>query len=113
MTGKTKPKRGEVWWVDFGIGAGTEVQKQRPAVVISNDTANQFLDRFQVVPLTSKVDRLYPGECRVEVGKKSGKAMGNQMATVSIRRFGKRMETLSESDMKDVDQMIKIQLDLS
>jgi len=51
----TRPKRGEVWWVCFDPTQGTEVSKQRPAIVVSNNNSNKHLDRCQVVPLTSNV----------------------------------------------------------
>ena len=58
-------RRGEVWWVNFDPSVGSETRKQRPAVVISNDVANKHLKRYQVVPLTSRVDKVYPGEALI------------------------------------------------
>ena len=55
-------KRKEVWWVNFDPSIGGEIQKQRPAVIVSNDLSNKHLNRVQVVPLTSKVQKIYPGE---------------------------------------------------
>ena len=51
-------RRGEVWWVDFDPARGGEIKKRRPAVIVSNDIANRFLNRVQVVPFTSNTDRL-------------------------------------------------------
>ncbi len=109
---KAKPKRGEIWWVLFDLGLGSEIQKDRPAIVVSNDIFNRHTERFQVVPLTTNTDKLYPGEALVTVKKKKGKAMANQLATSSIKRFRKKYTQLSTSDMSTVERILKFQLGL-
>jgi mRNA-degrading endonuclease toxin of MazEF toxin-antitoxin module len=51
--------RGEVYWVRFDPAEGGEIKKTRPAIVVSNDTSNKILNRVQVVPVTSRTDRVF------------------------------------------------------
>ncbi len=105
-------KRREVWWVNFDPSIGGEIKKKRPAVIISNDASNKFLNRVQVVPLTSKTERIYPSEAVVVFQGEERKAMADQVATVSKARLFRRADILSQEDMRKIEEAIKIQLDI-
>ena len=105
--------RGEVWWVNFDPSVGGEIRKQRLAVIISNDAANKYLNRVQVVPLTRNVGHLYPSEALVTVQGQQSKAMADQLTTVSKTRLRSRIGRLSGADMQKVEQAVKVQLALA
>ena len=106
------PRRGEVWLAKFGPATGGEVQKTRPAGVMSNDTANALLNRIQVVPLSSQVDRLYPAEAYVTLSGSRRKAMADQVTTVSKLRLLRRLGALTRDDVASVERVISLQLGL-
>jgi mRNA interferase MazF len=105
--------RAEIWWVNFGPAVGGEIQKRRPAIIISNDASNRALNRVQVVPLTSQVHKLYPSEAYVTVAGKQNKAVADQITTVSKLRLLRRIGPLSVSEMKEVERAVKTQLGLT
>jgi mRNA interferase MazF len=105
-------KRGEVWWVNFAPSIGSEMKKQRPAVIISNDTANKHLNRVQVVPLSSRVERIYPCEAKVRFQGQEGKAMADQLTTVSKLRLVRKGGEVSAHEMTSIERAIRLQLAL-
>lgn len=105
-------QRNEVWWVNFDPAVGGEIQKRRPAVIISNNAANTHLNRVQVIPLSTQVDRLYPSEVLVTLNGKPQKVMIDQLTTVSKRRVLDRIGRLSMDDMGRIAHIIQHHLDL-
>jgi mRNA interferase MazF len=109
----TSIERGDVLWVDFEPSLGGEIKKTRPAVIVSNNTANTHLNRVQVVPITSNTERLYPGEAFVSLNGEKRKAMADQLTTVSKQRLGGRVGVLNTEDITRVEAAIAVQLALN
>jgi len=65
-----------------------------------------------VVPLTSKVDRLYPSQVFVTLEGKKAKALADQLTTVSKLRFSNMIGKLSDPDLLAVESAVKRQLAL-
>ena len=105
-------KRGEVWWINFEPSIGGEICKQRPAIIVSNDAANHYLNRIQVVPITSNVDKLYPSEAYMTFRGKKSKAMADQITTVSKKRLINSAGSISKTEMEGISKAITTQLDL-
>lgn len=105
--------RGEVWWINFDPSIGGEIKKERPAIIVSNNAANRNLNRVQVVPITSNVSRLYPSEAFVTLQGRQGKAIADQLATVSKQRMRKKAGEITSEEMIAVEVAIRVQLGLS
>src|SRR6266700_7777159 len=104
------PRRGEVWWVSFDPSVGGEIQKMRPAMVISNDSANAALNRVIVVPISSQIAKLYPGEALITLNGEHRKAMADQLMTASKPRLRNKLGMLSRADVVAIEDAVLLQL---
>lgn len=98
--------RGDVWWVSFDPSLGGEIQKTRPAVIMSNDAANNVLNRLVVIPLTSKISKLYPGQALVTLKGEQRKAMADQITTISKLRVRNLIGSLPARDIVSIENAL-------
>jgi mRNA interferase MazF len=106
------PRRGDVYWVNLDRVVGSEIRKTRPAVIVSNDSCNRYGTRVVVLPITSNVGSLYPGEARVEVKGTLGRALGDHIRSLDKSRLRARAGRLTAEEMSRVDEALAVTLDL-
>ena len=104
--------RGEVWLVELDPTVGSEIKKTRPAVVVSNDSANQFGPRVVVVPVTSNVSRNFPGDALVSIAGRQGRALGDQLRSLDKARLLRCVGKLPADELRAVDEALRITLGL-
>ncbi|HSP12435.1 MAG TPA: type II toxin-antitoxin system PemK/MazF family toxin [Salegentibacter sp.] len=97
-------KQGEIWNLYLDPVSGREQGGRRPAVIISGDLLNKYLDIVIVCPLTSKIKN-YKGNLIIEPNKKNGLKKKSEVLTFHIRsvskiRLDKKLGAISENDVE-------------
>ena len=114
-------RRGEIRLVDLEPVRGAEANKQRPAVIVSNDGANGTAARLgrgviTVVPVTSSTDRVYPFQVLLPAGATglaiSSKAQAEQIRSVAIERIGPRVGLVPVELLAALDEALRLHLAL-
>lgn len=106
-------KRGEIWWVNLDPTVGSEIEKRRPCVIVSNDSANRAQSRVQVAPMTSaQPARVYPWEARVTLNGRTSKALADQIRTVSKTRLVSLAGAANAAEMAALEDALRFQLGL-
>lgn len=85
---------------------GLEVGKRRPAIVLQNELANRSSPTVTVIPVSSKVGRVYPFQVRLAAGEgglsRESKALCEQIRTVSRERIGERLGRLPQERIEEL-----------
>ena len=108
--------RGDVFLVNFNPTKGAETRKTRPAVVLSNNINNAHSPIVSVAPITSNITRIYSFEVKVGA-KQSGlstlsKIMVNQTRAVDKTRLIKKLGSLPDDLINDIDKALRLHFSL-
>jgi len=107
--------------VDLEPVRGSEANKRRPAVVVSNDQANATAGRLgrgviTVVPLTSNIDRVFAFQALLPAAtsglRMDSKAQAEQVRSVAVERIGPVLGNIPPQLMRDVDEALRLHLQL-
>ncbi len=113
--------RGEIHLIDLEPVRGSEANKRRPAVIVSNDAANATASRLErgvitVVPLTSNTGRVYPFQVLLPAAAcglpRTSKAQAEQVRSVAFERVGPRIGHVPAALMAELDEALRLHLAL-
>jgi len=114
-------RRGDVVWVDLEPVRGSEANRRRPAVVVSNDGANQMAQQLgrgviTVVPVTTNTATVFPFQVLLPARRchlaRTSKAQAEQVRSVAIERVGAVAGDLPPDLLDDLDAALRLHLGL-
>jgi mRNA interferase MazF len=113
--------RGEIRLVDLEPVRGSEANKRRPAVIVSNDRANSIAARLgrgvvTVVPITSNTDRIFPFQTLLPAAETGlqvdSKAQAEQVRSIAVERLGPVLGRTPADVMGHLDDALRLHLQL-
>ena len=114
-------QRGDIVLVDLDPVIGSDADKTRPVVLVSNDEVNLTAARLwrgvvTVVPVTSNLERVYAFQVRLPAAAtglgRDSKAQAEQIRSVSVRRIGSKLGQVPGSLMTELDEALRLHLAL-
>ena len=111
-------RRGDVYWVDFSPGKGSEPRGRRPGLVIQADALNE--SRLNTVVMVAITSTLKFGELPGNVALHKGDANlpkrcvvnTTQIKSVDKESLSEKIETLSTERMNEVVQGLRLVIDI-
>ncbi len=114
-------QRGEVRLIDLERARGSEANKRRPAIIVSNDRANATADRLgrgvvTVVPVTSNIAQVFPFQVLLLANatglRVDSKAQAEQVRSVTAERIGPVLGRIPPQLMAEVEGALRLHLHL-
>ena len=96
----------EIVLVNLDPTIGSEMQKTRPAVILSPNEMNKYLNTVVIATMTSS-SKSYPTRVEVNHNKTKGWIVLDQIRTIDRQRIAKKLDKLTEKDIKKVKNILK------
>ncbi len=111
------PRRGEIFWVSFDPAVGSEIRKTRPALIVQNDSANEYSPITIIAAITSKFGpSLRPTEVLISVAEgglsQPSVVLLNQLRSIDRSRLIMKLGEVDLTTLKRVESCLKISLGL-
>ena len=113
--------RGEIRLADLDPVRGSEANKRRPVVIVSNDRANSVAARLgrgviTIVPITSNIDRIFPFQALLSAAatvlRQDSKAQAEQVRSIAVERLGDALGHVPADVMAKLDDALRLHLQL-
>ncbi|WP_295577494.1 type II toxin-antitoxin system PemK/MazF family toxin [uncultured Lamprocystis sp.] len=109
--------RGDILYADLSPTVGSEINKRRPVLIVSNNANNRAASTVTVLPITSNLTRVYPFEVALSSADsglpKDSKAQAQQIRTIAKERIaGTALGRLAADKLREVDAAIRLHLAL-
>jgi mRNA interferase MazF len=109
-------KRGGVYFARLDPTQGSEINKTRPVLVISNNTNNQYSKTITIIPITSNTEVIRSFEVFITAGKanlpKNSKIKCDQIRTIDTSRILREVGHLSSEFMNETEAAVRRHLEI-
>lgn len=108
-------ERGEIYYINNGSSGqiGSEIKKDRPAIIVSNDANNKYSSVVEVVFLTSKPKKELPTHVTIRSTGRMSVALCEEPAAISTERINNYICKASDKEMENIDIALMIALGIN
>ena len=112
-------KQGDIYYAKLPGAKGSVQGGCRPVIIMQNNIGNRHSPTVTVVPLTSKVKRMeMPTHFCVKPTfynhlNATSVALGEQITTISVANLNKKVGSLTNEELKQVQSAVLAQIQIS
>lgn len=115
-SGKSYPKKKEIFIADLDPGYGREIRKKRPVLIASSDSFNQAFPTVVIIPFSSIIPG-FVGPDVIKFSRQKGLEKESALITTQIRsidkdRLIKKIGKISKQKFLEVEEAVKLVLGL-